>query len=86
LIHAAPTSSADFAKLRAFTRGDGSFDGDNGLAMRLRAWDHRLRQVALPAAPYEVVVDAPIEDFSTAPTDSIHSATTSRSRPFRLNK
>ena len=57
------TSSADFAKQRAFIFGDGSFDGDKGLALSVRAWDHQVRQAVLLAAPYEVVADAPIEGF-----------------------
>jgi ABC transporter substrate binding protein (PQQ-dependent alcohol dehydrogenase system) len=57
------TGSADFAKQRAFILGDGSFDGDKGLAVSVRAWDHQLRQAVLLAAPYEVVADAPIEGF-----------------------
>ncbi len=57
------TDSADFAKLRAFMLGDGSFDGDKGLAMSVRPWDHQLRQAILLAAPYEVVASAPIEGF-----------------------
>jgi ABC transporter substrate binding protein (PQQ-dependent alcohol dehydrogenase system) len=57
------TSSADFAKQRAFILGDGSFDGDKGLALSVRAWDHQLRQAIMLAAPYEVVADAPIEGF-----------------------
>jgi ABC transporter substrate binding protein (PQQ-dependent alcohol dehydrogenase system) len=57
------TSSADFAKQRAFIFGDGSFDGDKGLAMSVRPWDHQVRQAVLLAAPYEVVDSAPIEGF-----------------------
>ena len=56
------TGSADIAQLRAFILG-GRFDGDKGLAMSVRAWDHQLRQAILLAAPYEVVADAPIEGF-----------------------
>ncbi len=56
------TGSADAATLRAFVLGD-SFDGDKGLAMSVRAWDHQLRQAILLAGPYEVVADAPIEGF-----------------------
>jgi len=56
------TDSADIAKLRAFMLGDG-FDGDKGLAMSVRPWDHQLRQAILLAAPYEVVASAPIEGF-----------------------
>jgi len=57
------TGSADFARRRAFILGDGAFDGDKGLAMNVRPWDHQLRQAILLAAPYEVVADAPIEGF-----------------------
>ncbi len=57
------TSSSDFAKQRAFVLGDGSFDGDKGLAVSVRPWDHQVRQAILLAAPYEVVADAPIEGF-----------------------
>ena len=57
------TSSADFAKQRAFIFTDGSFDGDKGLAVSVRPWDHQVRQAILLAAPYEVVADAPIEGF-----------------------
>ena len=57
------TRSADFAKQRAFILGDGSFDGDKGLAVSVRPWDHQVRQGILLAAPYEVVAEAPIEGF-----------------------
>jgi ABC transporter substrate binding protein (PQQ-dependent alcohol dehydrogenase system) len=57
------TGSADFAKVRAFILGDGSFDGGKGLALSMRPWDHQVRQSVLLAAPYEVVADAPIEGF-----------------------
>jgi len=57
------TGSADFAKQRGFILGPGTFDGDKGLALSVRAWDHQLRQAILLAAPYEVVADAPIEGF-----------------------
>ncbi len=57
------TSSADFGKQRAFILGDGTFDGDKGLAMSVRRWDHQVRQAILLAAPYEVVAAAPIEGF-----------------------
>jgi ABC transporter substrate binding protein (PQQ-dependent alcohol dehydrogenase system) len=56
------TGSTDIAQLRPFILG-GRFDGDKGLAMSVRAWDHQLRQAILLAAPYEVVADAPIEGF-----------------------
>jgi ABC transporter substrate binding protein (PQQ-dependent alcohol dehydrogenase system) len=57
------TRSADFSTQRAFILGDGSFDGDKGLAVSVRAWDHQVRQAVLLAAPYEVVASAPIEGF-----------------------
>jgi ABC transporter substrate binding protein (PQQ-dependent alcohol dehydrogenase system) len=57
------TRSADFTKDRAFILGDGSFDGDKGLAVSVRHWDHQVRQAVLLAAPYEVVENAPIEGF-----------------------
>jgi ABC transporter substrate binding protein (PQQ-dependent alcohol dehydrogenase system) len=57
------THSADFGRRRAFILGDGSFDGDKGLAVSVRPWDHQLRQAVLLAAPYEVVAAAPIEGF-----------------------
>jgi ABC transporter substrate binding protein (PQQ-dependent alcohol dehydrogenase system) len=57
------THSADFAQQRAFILNDGSFDGDKGLALSVRPWDHQLRQAVLLAAPYEVVASAPIEGF-----------------------
>jgi ABC transporter substrate binding protein (PQQ-dependent alcohol dehydrogenase system) len=57
------TRSMDFAKDRAFILGDGGFDGDKGLAVSVRPWDHQVRQAVLLAAPYEVVASAPIEGF-----------------------
>jgi ABC transporter substrate binding protein (PQQ-dependent alcohol dehydrogenase system) len=57
------THSTDFTAQRAFILGDGSFDGDKGLAVGVRAWDHQVRQAVLLAAPYEVVASAPLEGF-----------------------
>ncbi len=57
------TRSADFSTQRGFVLGAGSFDGDKGLAVSVRAWDHQVRQAVLLAAPYEVVASAPIEGF-----------------------
>lgn len=57
------TGSADFASLSRFILGEGSFDGDKGLALSVRPWDHQVRQAILLAAPFEVVADAPIEGF-----------------------
>jgi ABC transporter substrate binding protein (PQQ-dependent alcohol dehydrogenase system) len=57
------TRTADFQKQRAFILGEGSFDGDKGLAVSVRPWDHQLRQAILLAAPYAVVASAPLEGF-----------------------
>ncbi len=57
------TRSADFGKQRAFILGDNGFDGDKGLAVGVRPWDHQVRQAILLGAPYEVVASAPIEGF-----------------------
>lgn len=59
----APDFAADFARQRAFILGDNDFDGDKGLAVSVRPWDHQVRQAVLLAAPYEVVASAPIEGF-----------------------
>jgi ABC transporter substrate binding protein (PQQ-dependent alcohol dehydrogenase system) len=57
------TRSVDFKKQREFILGDATFDGDKGLAVGVRPWDHQVRQAVLLAAPYEVVASAPIENF-----------------------
>jgi ABC transporter substrate binding protein (PQQ-dependent alcohol dehydrogenase system) len=58
------TRSIDFVKQRDFILGaDTGFDGDKGLPMSVRPWDHQLRQAMLLAAPYEVVASAPVEGF-----------------------
>jgi ABC transporter substrate binding protein (PQQ-dependent alcohol dehydrogenase system) len=57
------THASDFQKQRQFLMGDVGFDGDKGLAVSIRPWDHQLRQAILLAAPYEVVASAPIEGF-----------------------
>ncbi len=57
------TRTADFQKQRAFILGDGSFDGDKGLAVSVRPWDHQVRQAILLAAPYAVIANAPLEGF-----------------------
>lgn len=57
------TRSTEFSKDRAFILGGGSFDGDKGLAVSVRPWDHQVRQAVLLAAPYEVVASAPMEGF-----------------------
>jgi ABC transporter substrate binding protein (PQQ-dependent alcohol dehydrogenase system) len=57
------TRSTEFSTQRDFILGAGSFDGDKGHAVSVRAWDHQVRQAVLLAAPYEVVANAPIEGF-----------------------
>jgi ABC transporter substrate binding protein (PQQ-dependent alcohol dehydrogenase system) len=57
------TRSADFATQRDFILSDAGFDGDKGLPVSVRRWDHQLRQAMLLAAPYMVVASAPLEGF-----------------------
>jgi ABC transporter substrate binding protein (PQQ-dependent alcohol dehydrogenase system) len=57
------TRSADFKKQRDFILGDAGFDGDKGLPVGVRPWDHQVRQAILLAAPYTVVASAPVEGF-----------------------
>jgi ABC transporter substrate binding protein (PQQ-dependent alcohol dehydrogenase system) len=57
------TRSTDFAKQRDFILGDAGFDGDKGLPVGVRPWDHQVRQAMLLAAPYMVVASAPLEGF-----------------------
>ena len=57
------TRSTDFAKQRDFILGDAGFDGDKGLPVSVRPWDHQVRQAMLLAAPYMVVASAPVEGF-----------------------
>jgi ABC transporter substrate binding protein (PQQ-dependent alcohol dehydrogenase system) len=57
------TRSTEFDAQRKFILGEGSFDGNKGLAVSVRPWDHQLRQAVLLAAPYQVVASAPVEGF-----------------------
>jgi ABC transporter substrate binding protein (PQQ-dependent alcohol dehydrogenase system) len=57
------TRSIDFAQQKKFILGDATFDGDKGLAVGVRPWDHQVRQAVLLAAPYAVVASAPVEGF-----------------------
>jgi ABC transporter substrate binding protein (PQQ-dependent alcohol dehydrogenase system) len=57
------TRSTDFATQRDFILGDTGFDGDKGLPVSVRPWDHQVRQAVLLAAPYMVVASAPLEGF-----------------------
>jgi ABC transporter substrate binding protein (PQQ-dependent alcohol dehydrogenase system) len=57
------TRSVNFAAQRDFILGDAGFDGDKGLPVSVRPWDHQVRQAVLLAAPYMVVASAPVEGF-----------------------
>jgi ABC transporter substrate binding protein (PQQ-dependent alcohol dehydrogenase system) len=57
------TRSTDFSAQRDFILGDAGFDGDKGLPVSVRPWDHQVRQAVLLAAPYMVVASAPLEGF-----------------------
>jgi ABC transporter substrate binding protein (PQQ-dependent alcohol dehydrogenase system) len=57
------SQSTDFKTQRKFLLREGSFDGNKGLAVSVRPWDHQLRQAILLATPYAVVAQAPIEGF-----------------------
>ena len=54
------TRSTEFRTQRDFILS-GAFDGDKGLAVSVRPWDHQLRQAMLLASPYAVVATAPVE-------------------------
>jgi len=54
------TRSSDFRAQRDFILA-GAFDGDKGLAVSVRPWDHQLRQAMLLASPYAVVASAPVD-------------------------
>jgi ABC transporter substrate binding protein (PQQ-dependent alcohol dehydrogenase system) len=57
------TRSTDFSAQRDFILGEAGFDGDKGLPVSVRPWDHQVRQAVLLAAPYMVVASAPLEGF-----------------------
>ncbi|HEY6257870.1 MAG TPA: amino acid ABC transporter substrate-binding protein [Xanthobacteraceae bacterium] len=57
------TRSIDFPQMKKFILGDATFDGDKGIAVGIRPWDHQVRQAVLLAAPYAVVASAPVEGF-----------------------
>ena len=80
------TKSADFKTQRDFILGGASFDGDKGLAMSIRPWDHQLRQAILLATPYYVTASAPVEGFlhQTNVLDTLGDDESQS--PCRLNK
>jgi ABC transporter substrate binding protein (PQQ-dependent alcohol dehydrogenase system) len=80
------TRSADFAKQRDFILGDAGFDGDKGLPVGVRPWDHQLRQAVLLAAPYMVVASAPVEGFLHRINDLDTLGDDEPETPCHLNK
>jgi ABC transporter substrate binding protein (PQQ-dependent alcohol dehydrogenase system) len=80
------TRSAEFDKQRKFILGEGSFDGDKGLPVSVRPWDHQLRQAVLLAAPYSVVARAPVEGFLHKSNDLDTLGDDEPETPCRLNR
>jgi ABC transporter substrate binding protein (PQQ-dependent alcohol dehydrogenase system) len=80
------TRSADFDQQRKFILGDASFDGNKGLAVSVRPWDHQLRQAVLLAAPYSVIASAPVEGFLHKTNDLDTLGDDEPESPCRLNK
>jgi ABC transporter substrate binding protein (PQQ-dependent alcohol dehydrogenase system) len=80
------TRSTDFAKQRDFILGDAGFDGDKGLPVGVRPWDHQLRQAVLLAAPYMVVASAPMEGFLHRLNDLDTLGDDEPETPCHLNK
>jgi ABC transporter substrate binding protein (PQQ-dependent alcohol dehydrogenase system) len=80
------TRSTDFAKQRDFILGDSGFDGDKGLPVGVRPWDHQLRQAVLLAAPYMVVASAPVEGFLHRLNDLDTLGDDEPETPCHLNK
>jgi ABC transporter substrate binding protein (PQQ-dependent alcohol dehydrogenase system) len=80
------TRSAEFEPQRKFILGEGSFDGNKGLAVSVRPWDHQLRQAVLLAASYTVVARAPVEGFLHKTNDLDTLGDDEPETPCRLNK
>jgi ABC transporter substrate binding protein (PQQ-dependent alcohol dehydrogenase system) len=80
------TRSAEFDAQRKFILGEGSFDGNKGVAVSVRPWDHQLRQAVLLAAPYQVVASAPVEGFLHKTNDLDTLGDDEPETPCRLNK
>jgi ABC transporter substrate binding protein (PQQ-dependent alcohol dehydrogenase system) len=80
------TRSAEFDKQRRFILGEGSFDGNKGLALSVRPWDQQLRQAILLAAPYSVVARAPVEGFLHKTNDLDTLGDDEPESPCRLNR
>jgi len=80
------TRSADFDQQRKFILGEGSFDGNKGVAVSVRSWDHQLRQAILLAAPYSVIARAPVEGFLHKSNDLDTLGDDEPETPCRLNR
>jgi ABC transporter substrate binding protein (PQQ-dependent alcohol dehydrogenase system) len=80
------TRSADFDLQRKFILGEGSFDGNKGLALSVRPWDHQLRQAVLLAAPYSVIASAPVEGFLHKSNDLDTLGDDEPETPCKLNR
>jgi ABC transporter substrate binding protein (PQQ-dependent alcohol dehydrogenase system) len=80
------TRSTEFDAQRKFILGEGSFDGNKGLAVSVRPWDHQLRQAILLAAPYQVVASAPVEGFLHKTNDLDTLGDDEPETPCRLNR
>jgi ABC transporter substrate binding protein (PQQ-dependent alcohol dehydrogenase system) len=80
------TRSADFEPQRKFILGEGTFDGNKGLAVSVRPWDHQLRQAVLLAAPYSVVARAPVEGFLHKTNELDTLGDDEPETPCRLNR
>jgi ABC transporter substrate binding protein (PQQ-dependent alcohol dehydrogenase system) len=80
------TRSAEFDKQRKFIFDEGSFDGNKGLALSVRPWDHQLRQAVLLAAPYSVIARAPVEGFLHKTNDLDTLGDDEPESPCRLNR
>ena len=80
------TRSVDFDKQRKFILGEGSFDGNKGLALSVRPWDHQLRQAVLLAAPYSVIASAPVEGFLHKSNDLDTLGDDEPETPCKLNR
>jgi ABC transporter substrate binding protein (PQQ-dependent alcohol dehydrogenase system) len=80
------TRSTDFAKQREFILREGTFDGDKGLAVSVRPWDHQLRQAVLLASPYAVIARAPVEGFLHKTNELDTLGDDEPETPCRLNK
>jgi ABC transporter substrate binding protein (PQQ-dependent alcohol dehydrogenase system) len=80
------TRSAEFGEQRKFILGEGSFDGNKGLAVSVRPWDHQVRQAVLLAAPYSVVARAPVEGFLHKTNDLDTLGDDEPESPCKLNR